>query len=40
MKIIATRTFSQIIKKLHKNAKLDLDAAVKILMQNPLIGKT
>lgn len=34
-----TPTFSKAVKKLHKNQKADLDAAIRQLMQDPLLGE-
>ncbi len=39
MQIITTREFSRLAKKLHKNQKLDLDNAVKNIVENPYIGE-
>ena len=38
IKVVATRTFDKTVKKLHENAKKDLDNAVKYLIENPLVG--
>lgn len=37
--VLQTSTFKKAVKKLHKNQKADLDAAVKELMEDPLIGE-
>ena len=39
MKVVQTPTFKKTIKKLHVNQKKDVDAAVKTIMENPLIGE-
>ena len=38
MQILQYPAFERVVKKLHTNAKRDLDNAVKIIMQNPLAG--
>ena len=38
MQIFQYPAFEKLVKKLHVNAKQDLDNAVKELMQNPLAG--
>ena len=38
MQIVQYPAFERVIKKLHANAKRDLDKAVKILMRNPRAG--
>ena len=38
MQIIQFSAFKRVVKKLHPNAKHDLDKAVKELTQNPLTG--
>ncbi|MCW9034304.1 MAG: type II toxin-antitoxin system RelE/ParE family toxin [Rhodospirillales bacterium] len=38
-KVLQTRTFKKAVKKLHKNQKADLDAAIKKLMENPTLGE-
>jgi len=38
MQIVQYSSFAQVVKKLHANAKQDLDKAVKELMQNPHAG--
>ena len=38
MNIRQTPTFSKQTKKLHQNQELDLDQAIKEIIQNPLIG--
>ncbi len=37
--VLQTPSFKKTVKKLHANQKKDLDAAVKILMSDPLIGE-
>lgn len=37
--VLQTPTFKKAVKKLHKKQKKDLDAAVKELMGNPLVGE-
>jgi mRNA-degrading endonuclease YafQ of YafQ-DinJ toxin-antitoxin module len=39
MQIVQFSAFKKVVKKLHANAKQDLDNAIKELMQNPLIGE-
>jgi len=39
MKIVQTPTFSRHIKKLYRNQKKDLDAAIEKIKVNPLIGE-
>ena len=39
MQIVQFSAFKKVVKKLHTNAKQDLDNAIKELMQNPLIGE-
>lgn len=38
-RVLQTSSFKRAAKKLHKNQKADLDKAVKILMENPLLGE-
>ena len=38
MKVLQSRQFAKAVKKLHANQKADLDKAVQLLMQDPLIG--
>ena len=38
MKVLQSRQFAKAVKKLHVNEKSDLDKAVQLLMQDPLIG--
>ena len=38
MQILQYSAFERIVKKLHANAKRDLDNAVKMLIKNPLAG--
>ena len=38
MQVLQSRQFAKAVKKLHLNQKSDLDKAVQILMQDPLIG--
>ena len=37
--ILQTPTFKKAVKKLHKNQKADLDAAVRELIEDPLLGE-
>ncbi|MEZ5535655.1 MAG: type II toxin-antitoxin system RelE/ParE family toxin [Thiolinea sp.] len=37
--VLQTPTFKKAVKKLHKNQKTDLDAAVRELMEDPLLGE-
>ena len=37
--VLQTASFKKSVKKLHSNQKSDLDAAVKELIQNPLLGE-
>jgi len=39
MQIVQTRQFKQGVKKLTPNQKKELDAAIKIIMNNPAIGQ-
>ena len=39
MQIVQFSSFQKMVKKLHANAKQDLDKAVKELMRNPLAGE-
>lgn len=39
MKILLTPTFERALKKLHKPQKLDLDAAVRAIALDPVIGE-
>ncbi|WP_322993732.1 type II toxin-antitoxin system RelE/ParE family toxin [Limnohabitans sp.] len=39
MKILLTPTFERALKKLHKPQKLDLDGAVRAIVQDPAIGE-
>lgn len=39
MQIVQTRQFKQSVKKLTPKQKLELDAAIKIIMNNPAIGQ-
>lgn len=39
MKILQTKIFGKTVKKLHKNAKNDLDNAIKVIAENPLCGE-
>lgn len=39
MQIIQTRQFKQSVKKLTPNQKIELDAAIKIIMNNPCVGQ-
>ena len=38
MEVLQTTTFRKAVKKLHKNQKKDLDAAVRGIIDNPGIG--
>ena len=38
-KVLQTTSFKKSAKKLHKNQKLELDKAVKALVENPLLGE-
>ena len=38
MKVLQSRQFAKAVKKQHANQKSDLDRAVQLLMQDPLIG--
>ena len=38
MNVVQTSSFKRIVKKLHKNQKQDLDAAIKAIVENPNIG--
>ena len=38
MQVVQYPAFERVVKKLHSNAKQDLDNAVKVLMQNPQTG--
>lgn len=38
-KVLQTSSFKRTVKKLHQNQKLDLDKAIKILIENPQIGE-
>jgi len=37
--ILQTPTFEKAVKKLHTNQKKDLDAAIRILIDEPMIGE-
>ncbi len=39
LKLLITPTFKRSIKKFHPNKKRDLDAAIKLIMEQPLIGE-
>ncbi len=39
MKILQTKRFANAVKKLHKNQKLELDAAIKFLTSTPEAGE-
>jgi len=39
LQVLQYPAFERVVKKLHANAKQDLDNAVKELMQNPLAGE-
>lgn len=36
--VLQTPTFKRAVKKLHKNQKIELDNAIRELIENPLIG--
>jgi mRNA-degrading endonuclease RelE of RelBE toxin-antitoxin system len=36
--VLQTPTFKRIVKKLHKNQKMELDNAIRELIKDPLIG--
>jgi mRNA-degrading endonuclease RelE of RelBE toxin-antitoxin system len=36
--VLQTPSFKKAVKKLHKNQKMELDSAVKKLVENPLLG--
>ena len=38
MKVLQSRQFARTVKKLHANQKADLDKAVHLLIQDPLVG--
>lgn len=38
-RVLQTPSFKEAAKKLHKHQKADLDAAVKELIENPLLGE-
>ena len=38
MRLLVTATFVRVTKKLHKSQKEELDAAVRVIGQNPTIG--
>ena len=38
MKVLQSRQFAKTVKKLHANQKADLDKAVQLLIQDPLVG--
>ena len=38
MHVLQSRQFAKAVKKLHANKKADLDKAVQLLIQDPLIG--
>lgn len=37
--VLQTPSFKKAVKKLHQNQKVDLDNAVKVLIENPLLGE-
>jgi mRNA-degrading endonuclease YafQ of YafQ-DinJ toxin-antitoxin module len=39
MTVVLYRSFERKVKKLHPNAKRDLDNTVRLLMENPLAGE-
>ena len=38
LSVVQSHSFKKAVKKLHKNQKADLDAAVRTLMDNPNLG--
>ena len=38
MKLLQSWQFAKAVKKLHANQKVDLDKAIQLLIQDPLIG--
>jgi len=36
--VLQTPTFKRAVKKLHKNQKIELDSAIRELLEDPLIG--
>ncbi len=38
-RVLQTPSFKKTVKKLHQNQKVDLDNAVKVLTENPLLGE-
>jgi len=36
--VLQTPSFKKAVKKLHKNQKMELDSAIKKLIENPLLG--
>ena len=38
LKVFQTRQFAKAVKKLHSNQKADLDNAVRMLMEDPMLG--
>ncbi len=39
MNVRESKTFREVVKKLHSNQKKDLDTAVKIIVSNPKVGE-
>jgi mRNA interferase RelE/StbE len=39
MRLLITASFAKAIKKLHAQQKLDLDAALKLIAKDPIIGE-
>ncbi|MGL6027284.1 MAG: type II toxin-antitoxin system RelE/ParE family toxin [Vibrio sp.] len=39
VQVLQTPTFKKTVKKLHQNQKVDLDNAVKALIDNPFLGE-
>jgi mRNA-degrading endonuclease RelE of RelBE toxin-antitoxin system len=39
MRLLVTPTFARVVKKLHRGQKVDLDAAMRIVAQDPGIGE-
>lgn len=38
MELLLTPTFARLLKKLHKNQKTSLDKAMRLLVENPILG--
>ena len=39
IEVVQTSTFSRALKRLRKNQKADLDEAIKVLLNSPLVGE-